>query len=110
MGLYPAGFLCISLWAGRTGTRANAGKPQPRWEAGIDLARSLQNTRSVSAHGGSGISIGSRIRSAAQLLSDFLAPRGDASRCNPLWSPERDISGAESATESATDQFFTRPP
>ena len=60
-----------SLLAGRTGTRADGGRPQPRWESGISLARSLLQTRDVSARGNNSLSIGSRIRQAALLVAEF---------------------------------------
>ena len=60
-----------SLTAGRTGTRCNIGRPQPRWEAGIALARSFLDTRQNALQGGNALSVGSRIRAAVQLVSEF---------------------------------------
>ena len=59
-----------SLTAGRTGTRCNIGKPQMRWQAGIALARGFLDSRRNAVQGGS-LSVGTRIRQAALLLSQF---------------------------------------
>ena len=60
-----------SLQAGRTGTRLNIGRPQPRWEAGVDLARSFLAGRGHHLRGGNSLSVGSRIRSAALRLAEL---------------------------------------
>ena len=59
-----------SIFAGRTGTRCNIGRPQVRWEAGVTLARELIQSRGIASRGGNAISIGTRIRNTfAQLTS-----------------------------------------
>ena len=60
-----------SIVAGRTGTRCNIGRPQPRWEAGIALARSFLAGRGHHMRGRNSLSVGSRIRSAAIRLAEF---------------------------------------
>ena len=59
-----------TIFAGRTGTRANIGRPQMRWEAGIALARSFLEGRRISVCGKNSLSVGSRIRNAAILLAE----------------------------------------
>ena len=59
-----------SMLAGRTGTRANIGMLQMRWNAGIALARSFLEGRRISVCGKNSLSVGSRIRNAAILLAE----------------------------------------
>ena len=59
----------VSVSAGRTGTRNNIGRPQPRWEAGVALARDVLGSRTTAQRGNNALSIGSRIRSAFIELS-----------------------------------------
>ena len=59
-----------SLTAGRTGTRCNIGRPQTRWEAGIALARGYVGSRKEHVRGSNRLSVGSRIRAAAQRLRE----------------------------------------
>ena len=54
-----------SLHAGRTGTRSNIGKPQPRWAENVPLAASLLETEGHVA-----LSISTRIRDAVRALND----------------------------------------
>ena len=53
-----------TLFAGQTGTRAVGGKPQPRWEEGVLLAKSFCAERSLDVHGKHSLSVGARIRNA----------------------------------------------
>ena len=53
-----------SLTGGRTGTRCSSGRPQPRWEEGITLAKSVVQARSLSQKGSNALSGGTRIREA----------------------------------------------
>ena len=59
-----------SVFAGRTGTRLNIGRPQVRWSDGLDVARSLCEIRSESVKGSNALSIGTRIREALSGLRD----------------------------------------
>ena len=63
-----------SLIAGRTGTRASGGRPQPRWEEGIGLSKSLLNTRGITLNGSNALSISSRIREAVSQVYQFFTP------------------------------------
>ena len=65
----------VSLVAGRTGTRLNIGKPTTRWDAGIELARASLASRAASQNSSNALSIGSRIRGAALLVSQFFTGR-----------------------------------
>ena len=58
-----------SVTAGRTGTRCNIGRPQPRWESSVLLARSVLNSRKTSERGNNALTIGTRIRNAFAELS-----------------------------------------
>ena len=59
--------------AGRTGTRISNGRPQPRWDAGVRLAKQLINTRSRSLRGSQPLGVGSRIREAKKYLTEFFS-------------------------------------
>ena len=63
----------VSLTSGRTGTRLNIGKPQLRWDAGVSLASAALGSRSESHSSRHVLSIGSRIREAALIVSRFFA-------------------------------------
>ena len=52
----------LSVLAGRTGTRCNVGRPQPRWQDGLKFAREVKNSRAISFKGNNAVSIGIRIR------------------------------------------------
>ena len=58
------------LFAGRTGSRSQGGRPQPRWEEGIELARAVKDHRSVHIRGSNSLSIGSRVRAALLSLRE----------------------------------------
>ena len=60
-----------TLIAGRTGTRTLGRKPQPRWEAGVLLARAYLNSRGISLNGSNAISVTSRIREAVRSVTQF---------------------------------------
>ena len=53
-----------SLTGGRTGTRCSNGRPQPRWEEGITLAKAVVQSREMSNKGSNALSVGTRIREA----------------------------------------------
>ena len=55
----------LTISAGRTGTRCYAGRPQPRWEEGVELAKTVQETRNISLRRNNAISIGSVVRRSA---------------------------------------------
>ena len=59
-----------SVLAGRTGTRNNDGKPQPRWNAGIELARAYLQSRGICQRNSNAISVSSRIREAVTYIRD----------------------------------------
>ena len=64
-----------SVWAGRTGTRLNIGRPQVRWQDGLSVAESVRKSRDVSIKGNNALSISSRIRESLNEL------RSSASQC-----------------------------
>ena len=53
-----------SLTGGRTGTRCSSGRPQPRWEEGIALAKAVVQAGAMSQKGSNSLSVGTRIREA----------------------------------------------
>ena len=55
-----------NLFAGRTGSRNNVGKPQPRWADGISLAKDILDERDTAHESRKVISIVTRIREAIQ--------------------------------------------
>ena len=59
-----------SVLAGRTGTRTDDGKPQPRWEAGIELARAYVQSRGTCQRNKNAISVSSRIREAVSYIKE----------------------------------------
>ena len=59
-----------TLFAGRTGSRSQGGRPQPRWEEGIELARAVKDQRSIHVRGSNSLSIGSRVRAALLSLRE----------------------------------------
>ena len=58
-----------SCLAGRTGTRLNVGRPQPRWQEGIALAEEVLHNRNIALKGQNALTIGSRIRDALLHIS-----------------------------------------
>ena len=58
-----------SCLAGRTGTRLNVGRSQPRWQEGISLAEEVLNNRNIALKGQNALTIGSRIRNALLHIS-----------------------------------------
>ena len=57
-----------SLVAGRTGSRLNNGKPQPRWSEGSDLACSILDLSRSGSGSSQNVSISTRIRDAVQSI------------------------------------------
>ena len=53
-----------SLTGGRTGTRCSNGRPQPRWEEEITLAKAVVQSREMSNKGSNALSVGTRIGEA----------------------------------------------
>ena len=51
-----------SMFAGRTGTRLNIGRPQIRWQDGLKVAHSVLDSRDLSIKGSNSLSIAKRIR------------------------------------------------
>ena len=54
----------VSVVAGRTDTRCNIGRPQVRWEAGVELAEQYLRSRTEAIRGGNALTVGTRIRQA----------------------------------------------
>ena len=63
-----------SVLAGRTGTRAHARKPQPRWDEGIRLAQAFLGSRRGALNSGHALSVSSRIRNAINDVYQFFNP------------------------------------
>ena len=61
----------VGVSAGRTGTRANGGKPQQRWDSGICLAQAYLRSRWDGLRGGDALSVSSRIRNAIAEMYEF---------------------------------------
>ena len=54
----------------------NIGRPQPRWDSGVQIAKAVLETRVMSEQGGNALSIGTIVRNAviaARQLSDNFA-------------------------------------
>ena len=62
----------VTAFAGWTGTRLNVGQPQPRWEEGLALAKTISITRGTSFNGNTNLSIGIRIREAMCTLRSIM--------------------------------------
>ena len=62
-----------SVFAGRTGTRLNIGRPQVRWSDGLSVAASVCEGRSESQRGANSLSIATRIRDALSALHEPVA-------------------------------------
>ena len=60
-----------TLTAGRTGTRLNIGRPQPRWDSGVQIAKAVLETRVMSEQGGNALSIGTIVRNAVIATRQF---------------------------------------
>ena len=67
----PSASSRFSIHAGKNDTRISAGQPPPRWEAGINLARSFLVTQGMSTRGSNALSLGHRIRQAALLIREL---------------------------------------
>ena len=63
--------------AGRTGTRCNIGRPQPRWESSVGLAKQVLASRNVTGKGNNSMSIGTRIRNALVSLTSLVQNRSN---------------------------------
>jgi hypothetical protein len=63
-----------SVFAGRTGTRLNIGRPQVRWSDGLSVAASVSEGRSETQRGANSLSIAARIREALSALRQPVAP------------------------------------
>ena len=53
-----------SVFAGRTGTRLNIGRPQTRWSHGVANAHAAINARTSHARGSNALSLSTRLREA----------------------------------------------
>ena len=63
--------LVRTLMAGNTGTRLNIGKPQIRWEQGVELARELDKQRKMSIRGSNVLSLHTRWQNAMSGIRDL---------------------------------------
>ena len=61
-----------SLAAGRTGTRLNIGRPQPRWGDGVILAQNILNSRTTAVRGNNAVTVGTVIRETVSSGRAFL--------------------------------------
>ena len=61
-----------SLFSGRTGTRMNIGRPQPRWQDGCSIARDAKKARAQSIKGKNARTIGTIIREALETARAFV--------------------------------------
>ena len=71
-----------SLLRGRTGTRLNIGRPQPRWQDGCDIARSVLSARSISLKGSNAWTVGTIIKESIDTARAFVST-GNASASHP---------------------------
>lgn len=71
-----------SLYSGRTGTRLNMGRPQPRWQEVCDIARSALGSRATSIKGRNARTIGTIIKEAIDAARAFVNA-GDNSASQP---------------------------
>ena len=62
-----------SVFAGRTGTRLNIGRPQVRWSDGLSVAASVCEGRAETQRGANSLSIATRIREALSVLREPVA-------------------------------------
>ena len=61
-----------TLVAGRTGTRLNIGRPQPRWGDGVILAQNMLNSSTTTVRGNNAVTVGTVIREAVSSGRAFL--------------------------------------
>jgi len=61
----------ITMYAGRTGTRLNIGRPQTRWDEGVSNARRILASRTHSTRGDNALSIGTIIYNACSKARVF---------------------------------------
>ena len=61
-----------SLFSGRTGTRMNIGRPQPRWQEGAAIARIASESRGISIRGQNARTIGTIIKEAVDAARIFV--------------------------------------
>ena len=65
-----------SVFAGRTGTRLNIGRPQTRWGHGLANANAALNARASHAHGTNSLSLSTRLREAIGYIRNSVIPQG----------------------------------
>ena len=61
-----------TIFVGRTGTRANIGRPQVRWADGLIFAEEIITGRSMSQDGSNALSIGTAMREAMIAARNFV--------------------------------------
>ena len=64
-----------SVFAGRTGTRLNIGRPQTRWAHGIVNAQAAINARTNHTRGSNSLSLSTRLREAIGFLRNSIIPQ-----------------------------------
>ena len=65
-----------SIFAGRTGSRLNIGRPQTRWATGIHNASTAIAARSTHSRGGHSLSLSTRLREAMTHVRNSIFPGG----------------------------------
>ena len=60
-----------TLTAGRTGTRLNIGRPQPRWDSGVHIARAVLESRVTNERSTNALTIGTIVRNAVVATRQF---------------------------------------
>ena len=60
-----------TLTAGRTGTRLNIGRPQPRWDSGVHIATAVLESRVMNEQGSNALTIGTIVRNAVIATRQF---------------------------------------
>ena len=62
-----------SIFAGRTSTRLNLGRPQTRWADGVMLAAHIFGTRSTNLRGQNATTVSTRIREALTFITAWVS-------------------------------------
>ena len=66
-----------TMLAGRTGTRCNIGRPQVRWDSGVELAQEVLKSKRLTQKGGKVMSISSRIKNALVAITQSVQRMSD---------------------------------
>ena len=65
------------MLAGRTGTRCNIGRPQVRWDSGVELAQEVLKSKRLTQKGVNVMSISSRIKNALAAITQSVQRMSD---------------------------------